>query len=331
MKRFLSLFFAVLPRAMSLRALAGSIIAATLIIGCLMGSTPAVDSCAPSCGSASDTCMADSTVTGCTGTASGYSCTGSTPPNASDPTLSCSVGVAGTDETLYCCADVNATGACMADSTVTGCTGTTSGYSCTGSTPPNVSDPTLSCSVGVAGTGETLYCCADVNATGTCMADSTVTGCTGTASGYSCTGSTPPNVSDPTLSCSVGAAGTGETLYCCSGVNVPGACMADPTVTGCTGSAYGFSCTGTAPPNANDPSLSCSAGVADTGDTSYCCSVVDLPATCMPDATVTGCTGGAYGFTCTDSSLPNENDPSLSCSAGVAGSSGDTSYCCLTN
>jgi hypothetical protein len=129
----------------------------------------------------------------------------------------------------------------------------------------------------------------------------------------------------------MGVAGTGETLYCCSGVNAPGACMADPTVTGCTGSAYGFSCTGSAPPNANDPSLSCSGGVAGTGDTSYCCADANLPATCTPDPTVTGCTGGAYGFTCTDTSLPSENDPSLSCSAGVAGSDGGTSYCCITS
>jgi hypothetical protein len=330
MKRDFAFFLSLPSPATSIRFLTGSILAA-ILVGCIVSNTPSVDSCSPTCAPASATCMADSTVAGCIGPATGYSCTGSAPPTASDPTLSCSVGVAGTDDTLYCCAAVTAPGACMADSTVVGCTGTTTGYSCGGSAPPNASDPTLSCSTGVLGTDDTLYCCADSDPPGTCMADATVTGCTGTTSGYSCTGSAPPTASDPTLSCSMGVAGTDGTLYCCADVNAPGACMADPTVTGCTGSAYGFSCTGSAPPNANDPSLSCSAGVAGTGETVYCCLDQSLPATCMPDGTVTGCTGGAYGFTCTDSSLPNESDPSLSCSVGIAGSGGDTSYCCITN
>jgi hypothetical protein len=49
---------------------------------------------------------------------------------------------------------------CAPDYTVAGCVSGSIGFSCTGTDSPDMGDPSLTCSVGVAGNaGSTLYCC----------------------------------------------------------------------------------------------------------------------------------------------------------------------------
>jgi len=160
-----------------------------------------------------NTCTASTTVTGCVGNASGYSCTGTATPDQTDATLVCSDGTPSGNATLYCCAPYTASSSstCAAD-----CTGASIGFSCTGSDTPEQGDSSLVCSTGTAGSGNTLYCCID-NASTSCMQDSTVQGCSGSSVGFSCTGTAPPSQSDSSLTCSTGVAGTnGQTLYCCT-------------------------------------------------------------------------------------------------------------------
>lgn len=104
------------------------------------------------------------------------------------------------------------------------------------------------------------------------MKDGTVTGCTGLSTGYSCTGTDAPSVADSSLACSDGTPGTnGATNYCCL-QNASTVCMSDPTVAGCTGSSYGFSCASNATPATANPSLTCSTGTpGNNGLKLYCC------------------------------------------------------------
>ena len=51
------------------------------------------------------------------------------------------------------------------------------------------------------------------------------------------------------------------------------------------------------------------------------------PATCAADGTVTGCTAGSAGYTCT-SDCPDDGDTNLVCSVGRP-APGGTSFCCL--
>ena len=163
-----------------------------------------------------NSCSLDSTVEGCVGNALGYSCTGTATPTQTDATLACSDGTPSGNATLYCCAPFTSSTTCAADSTVQGCTGASIGFSCTGSDTPEAGDSQLVCSTGTPGNGNTLYCCID-NASTTCMQDSTVQGCTAPSVGFSCTGSTPPSQSDPSLTCSTPVAGAnGAMLYCCN-------------------------------------------------------------------------------------------------------------------
>ncbi len=224
---------------------------------------------------ATTTCAADSSVAGCQAGSYGFSCTGSNTPDQTFTNLTCSSGTAAAGATLYCCADGTsvATGTCSADAAITGCVGGSSAYKCTGGITP---DPSLKCSTGVAGpAGDVYYCCGGTG--GTCSADSSVTGCTGGSSGFSCTGAGAPDATNLATLCSVGVAasdGSGTTLYCCF-TNVSTTCQRDPTVQGCqstlNGPAYGFSCSGTDSPSMDTP-LTCSAGTPGyNGVTLYCC------------------------------------------------------------
>src|SRR5271166_5440110 len=84
---------------------------------------------------------------------------------------------------------------------------------------------------------------------GTCSQDSSVSGCSGASTGYSCGGSDSPDQTDATLSCSYGIldTSTGDTLYCCLASSYSwgsSSCAVDNTVTGCTSAgSYGYSCT----------------------------------------------------------------------------------------
>ncbi len=221
--------------------------------------------------SASLTCATDALVS-CPAAQIGYSCTGADVPLQSDATLTCGAGVIGADgATAYCCVS-SSTGTCAVDGGVVGCTSGSTGYSCTGTEIPSQLDPALTCGAGVAGSdGLTDYCCVAGTAS-TCAADNTVTGCTGNATGYSCSSTDTPSQADATLTCGAGIAGAnGLTDYCCQ-VTGAATCAVDSSVTGCAGGSVGYSCTGSDPPSASDSNLTCSTGVAGAnGLTDYCC------------------------------------------------------------
>lgn len=209
-------------------------------------------------------------------TSTGYTCSGTDTPEASDPTLSCGTGVTESDGTLGYCCTTSATGGtdtCTADSGVK-CDGST-GYTCTGATAPDATDTTLDCGAGVAGstTGTLAYCCAVIPAGSTCANDDSVVGCTGGSFGFSCTGTDTPSDADPSLDCSVPTADGSASLYCCVSFSTTAStCMPDSTVDGCMGDSYGFSCTGTDTPTDAQPSLNCSDPAPGPASSSlYCC------------------------------------------------------------
>jgi hypothetical protein len=104
-------------------------------------------------------------------------------------------------------------------------------------------------------------------------------------------------------------------------------CSTSSSVT-CEGAATGYSCTGTSVPSDSDATLDCSYGTADNGNTDYCCISLSSSVTCSQDTTVTGCQGDSYGFSCTGSDTPDQDQSGLNCSTGTAGNSGETLYCC---
>jgi hypothetical protein len=110
----------------------------------------------------SDTsCQPDTSVDGCSGGASGFSCGNGLSPDQTDSSLICSDGVAGSDGfTLYCCVQFTSQTSCAPDSSVAGCDPSSIGFSCTGSDTPDEADSSLNCSDATQGNGgELLYCC----------------------------------------------------------------------------------------------------------------------------------------------------------------------------
>ncbi|HEY2407899.1 MAG TPA: hypothetical protein VGI10_17950 [Polyangiaceae bacterium] len=220
--------------------------------------------------------------------------------------------------------------ACSADSTFT-CVGTAIAYSCTGGATPTQTDSLLSCDPGVPGAnGATDYCCAATGALGTCAADTSVAGCTGAATGFSCSGTDTPSSSDPSLSCGAAVTGANGLLdYCCQPIGTSGSCSPDASVAGCSGGSSGFSCTSSDAPDQSNPALVCSAPISGSaGESLYCCSGFSTSSSCQPDSSVVGCTGGSHGFSCTSTDTPSQADSSLICSAPTSGSSGELLYCC---
>ncbi len=240
-----------------------------LVVGCTVNSTTNGSAAA---------CNTSSNVT-CDGAATGYSCTGSSTPADSDSNLNCSTGTADDGNTDFCCISLNSSVTCDQDTTVQGCAAGSYGFSCTGSDTPDQDQSGLVCSTGTAGSsGNTLYCCGFTDSGGdggtdagdTCTQDSTVS-CTGSAQGWSCTGSDTPDQDQSGLVCSTGTAGSGSTQYCCITFSST-SCMQDSTVQGCQAGSYGFSCTGTDSPAQGDSSLTCSTGTSGSnGETLYCC------------------------------------------------------------
>ncbi len=226
-------------------------------------------------------CTVDGTVTGCADPSTGYSCTGTDPPDQADPTLSCSIGVAdATDATLldYCCltGETFAAGTCAQDDSLTCPTPGSFGFSCDGTDTPEMTDTSLTCT---AGSDPTQFCCiaggggTTVVITTGCTVDATVTGCADPSTGYSCTGTDPPDQADPTLSCSIGVADTTDPTaldYCClTGITfAAGTCAQDDSITCPTPGSFGFSCDGTDTPEETDSSLTCTAG---SDPTQFCC------------------------------------------------------------
>src|SRR5579863_8991750 len=86
-----------------------------------------------------------------------------------------------------------------------------------------------------------------------CAQDSSVAGCEAPSTGFSCGNGERPDQSDSSLVCSDGiTSGDGLALYCCVQFT-SSTCDADPSVQGCAGTSFGFSCTGTDSPSDADP------------------------------------------------------------------------------
>ena len=116
--------------------------------------------CNPEGSTTTDTCAADSTVTGCGTGGTGYSCTGAATPTSVASVL-CEAPTTGATATDYCCYPVSAGGSCASDPTVTGCPAGSSGFSCTGADSPETdTNMALLCGTGTGGAGGTPYCCA---------------------------------------------------------------------------------------------------------------------------------------------------------------------------
>ncbi len=165
-----------------------------------------------------NSCVADSAA-GCNDGSTGYSCAGGAVPTSVDPSLACSDAVAGpSGDALYCCIGISSS-SCAPDSSVTGCSGGSYGFSCTSNDTPTQGNATLDCSTPITGdNGSTLYCCVGFSgSTGSCTSDSSVAGCTGNSYGFSCTSTDTPDQTNRSLLCSTATAGpNNELLYCCS-------------------------------------------------------------------------------------------------------------------
>jgi hypothetical protein len=105
-----------------------------------------------------------------------------------------------------------------------------------------------------------------------CAQDSSVGGCRGPSTGFLCGNGESPDQSDSSLVCSDGTPSSdGFVLYCCIQFT-SSTCAADPSVQGCRGVSFGFSCTGSDTPDESDSSLNCSpATQGDNGALLYCC------------------------------------------------------------
>ena len=174
--------------------------------------------------------------------------------------------------TSGCTSSVNTnTTGCDVNTAVSCYTGGT-GYSCTGSSSPESAGHT--CTTNNAGD----WCCY-VNSN--CSQDNSLS-CTAGSYGYSCTAGTPdPSAAYPSLICSVPTVAGGFDEYCCGYTTVASGstCSQDPTVDGCVGDSYGFSCTGSDRPDTDYSGITCSSGTPSGTDTLYCCTYNDSTTT----------------------------------------------------
>lgn len=165
-----------------------------------------------------------------------------------------------------------------------------------------------------------------------CSSDSSIVGCTGTSVGYSCTGNETPAATDSSLNCSVGVPGKpGSTRYCCETITAASSCAVDTAAVSCLAGSTGYSCTGSRTPPQDNASLRCGSGISgNAGATLFCCTSVapgvdtDAAApSCMPSTGPSGCPAPLTEYSCT-SGTPAP----LPCGPGIAGSAGNTLYCC---
>lgn len=211
------------------------------------------------------------------------------------------------------------------------------GVSCTSNAVPDSS--TLLCSDGTdLGNGSFGYCCVDWTSTSGCTPDGTVQGCAYPSYGVSCPGgSISPDTGDPALTCSTPTPdpNTGADLYCCvdnytGGSSSGGSgCSLDSSLA-CDPGTDGVDCVGGANPEAAYPGYICSAPAPQSdGSDGYCCATGFSGSTCAQDLSVAGCVDPSVGFSCAGTDTPDQADPALNCSAGVADpNTGDTLYCC---
>ena len=111
----------------------------------------------------------------------------------SDPSLTCGDGVLGPNSTTAYCCTTSVANECFSDSSLTSCTGGSTGYSCTGTGLPTDSDASLTCGNGVPGPNSTTAYCCTTSAAGQCFSDSSLTSCTGGSTGHPCTGTSAPS------------------------------------------------------------------------------------------------------------------------------------------
>jgi len=156
-------------------------------------------------------CRVDSTRLCATNTA-GFVC----PLNSEPDTAStCPIATFATssDEVLLCCALKPESSTCARDSSVT-CTGSSHGYSCTGSDTPAQSSAVI-CSAGSARSDKTAFCCREFQST-SCRIDIKVGGC-GQQYPFRCTGTQTPADTDSGLQCSKGTQFADDTSgFCCT-------------------------------------------------------------------------------------------------------------------
>jgi hypothetical protein len=158
----------------------------------------------------------------------------------------------------------------------------------------------------------------------TCAATA-VNQCSGGSVEYACSKDRPDD-GDTNLVCDEGTpAALGMTSYCCAPYGQYWSdCTVDSTIVGCPAAAFGFLCMGLVSPAQADTSLTCSAGTAVSGGTTYCCNSEVLPDGCAADGTVS-CSGNNSGYSCAAGQTPQALDPSLACIQA-----GDSVFCCAT-
>lgn len=215
---------------------------------------------------------------------------------------------------------------CGQDSGVT-CPSPSVGYSCTGSAVPEDTDASILCGDGIETNGVTSYCC---NPQSACQIDTTIQSCGTTSTPYTCSGSAVPTDTDPSLNCGSAASGPSGTLsYCCNvPAGVTASCDVDTTITSCGDVSTGYLCTGGLTPTDTDSKLVCGDGVSGGDGTEAFCCIDFTSKTCAADPDVVGCAGNSYGFSCTSSASPDQEDSSLTCSDPIVGKDGKTLYCC---
>lgn len=217
---------------------------------------------------------------------------------------------------------------CTEDASVA-CASPTVGFSCTGDAAPGAADGVANCGDGVVTATTTNYCCnlASTVPQDTCVIDESITSCGDEATPYTCSGAATPDTSS--LYCGGGAPGPDGTVsYCCSTAGpIESDCTVDTSITTC-GDTTAYTCTNDLLPTDVDPTLACGEGVPGdaAGTSSYCCFQFEST-TCEPDPNVAGCTDDSYGFSCTSTDSPEDEDGSLSCSDPVR-QGGLTLYCC---
>ena len=206
---------------------------------------------------------------------------------------------------------------CEQDPSV-GCGANGVGYLCLGTNSPQSLNPAISCpQLFLDGSS----CCTLGPGASTCHPDSAVT-CTGSRSGYDCTGKDTP-AQAASVVCEAGKSrGDRTTTYCCGTYSAPSCTLTN----GC--GDYAFSCTGTAHPWDSDRSLRCGDGSPAFGDaTVFCCSVRDpaAPNTCSADSSFDCST--TMGYSCTGTDAPSDDFPGLVCGTPTA-YQGKSRYCC---
>ncbi len=216
---------------------------------------------------------------------------------------------------------------CDQDSGIT-CASPSVGYACTGSALPTDTDSSIRCGDGIDSNGTTDFCCEPRNS---CEIDTTITSCGSSATPYTCSGSEVPTDTDQSLNCGPPVSGPNGTLsYCCNvATGATADCGVDTSITSCGDASTPYTCTGGLTPTDTDEKLVCGDGVpgATDGTEAFCC--IDFTSnTCAADPDVVGCSADSYGFSCTSTASPDQEDPSLTCSDPIVGKDGKTLYCC---